>query len=130
MDAIEQANPSLKGVLPKDYARPALNKQRLNEFIDLIGLGVSASRAACAGLRPDCSDWPEPRWGEFQGDSWGEPDSLLSQIVDIRCDIRNFAPINTNRAVGQVIGRNYKNIGKTIIISFASNSIATRQTPM
>ncbi|MDR2125999.1 MAG: type I restriction-modification system subunit M N-terminal domain-containing protein, partial [Prevotellaceae bacterium] len=29
MDAIEKENPALKGVLPKDYARPALDKQRL-----------------------------------------------------------------------------------------------------
>ncbi len=29
-------NPSLKGVLPKDYARPHLDKQRLGELIDLI----------------------------------------------------------------------------------------------
>jgi type I restriction enzyme M protein len=28
MTAIEQDNPSLKGVLPKDYARPGLDKQR------------------------------------------------------------------------------------------------------
>jgi type I restriction enzyme M protein len=37
MDSIERDNPSLKGVLPKDYARPALDKQRLGELIDLIG---------------------------------------------------------------------------------------------
>ncbi len=37
MDAIEKENPSLKGVLSKDYARPALDKQRLGELIDLIG---------------------------------------------------------------------------------------------
>ena len=37
MDAIEKDNPTLKGVLPKDYARPALDKQRLGELIDLIG---------------------------------------------------------------------------------------------
>ena len=37
MDAIEKDNPSLRGVLPKDYAKPALNKQRLGELIDLIG---------------------------------------------------------------------------------------------
>jgi type I restriction enzyme M protein len=37
MDAIEKENPTLKGVLPKDYARPALDKQRLGELIDLIG---------------------------------------------------------------------------------------------
>ena len=37
MDAIERDNPNLKGVLPKDYARPALDKKRLGELIDLIG---------------------------------------------------------------------------------------------
>ena len=37
MVAIERDNPSLKGTLPKDYARPALDKQRLGELIDLIG---------------------------------------------------------------------------------------------
>lgn len=37
MDSIEKENSSLKGVLPKDYARPGLDKQRLGEIIDLIG---------------------------------------------------------------------------------------------
>ncbi len=36
MDAIERENPTLKGVLPKDYARPSLDKQRLGELIDLF----------------------------------------------------------------------------------------------
>src|SRR5213078_1259673 len=31
MTAIERDNPSLKGVLPKDYARPGLDKQRLGQ---------------------------------------------------------------------------------------------------
>ncbi len=35
--AIERDNPSLKGVLPKDYAHPRLDKQRLGQLIDLIG---------------------------------------------------------------------------------------------
>jgi len=37
MDAIEKENRTLKGVLPKDFARPALDKTRLGELIDLIG---------------------------------------------------------------------------------------------
>lgn len=37
MDAIEKKNSSLRGVLLKNYARPALDKQRLGELIDLIG---------------------------------------------------------------------------------------------
>jgi type I restriction enzyme M protein len=36
MSALERDNPSLKGVLPKDYARPALDKTRLGQLIDLI----------------------------------------------------------------------------------------------
>ena len=48
MSAIERDNPSLKGVLPKDYARPGLDKQRLGQLINLvsdIGLGGPADRA-------------------------------------------------------------------------------------
>ncbi len=37
MTAIERDNPVLKDVLPKDYARPALDKQRLGQLIDMIG---------------------------------------------------------------------------------------------
>lgn len=36
MRAIEKDNDSLKGVLAKDYSRPALNKTMLGELIDLI----------------------------------------------------------------------------------------------
>ena len=36
MAGIERDNPALKNVLPKDYARPALDKQRLGQLIDLI----------------------------------------------------------------------------------------------
>lgn len=36
MAAIERDNPALKGVLPKEYARPALDKQRLGQLVDLI----------------------------------------------------------------------------------------------
>jgi type I restriction enzyme M protein len=48
MAAIERDNPSLKGVLPKDYARPGLDKQRLGQIINLvsdIALGSAADRA-------------------------------------------------------------------------------------
>ncbi len=48
MTAIERDNPTLKGVLPKDYARPGLDKQRLGQLINLvsdIALGAPADRA-------------------------------------------------------------------------------------
>jgi type I restriction enzyme M protein len=48
MTAIERDNPSLKGVLPKDYARPGLDKQRLGQIVNLvsdIALGSAADRS-------------------------------------------------------------------------------------
>ena len=48
MIAIEKHNPKLKGVLPKDFNRVGLDKQRLGELIDLvgtIGMGDQESRS-------------------------------------------------------------------------------------
>jgi type I restriction enzyme M protein len=48
MLAIERVNPRLKGVLPKEYAHPRLDKQRLGQLIDLvgkIGLGDKENRS-------------------------------------------------------------------------------------
>jgi type I restriction enzyme M protein len=49
MDIIERENPSLKGVLPKVYARQNLDPTSLGQLIDLIGniaLGDAKSRSA------------------------------------------------------------------------------------
>jgi type I restriction enzyme M protein len=69
MVAIERDNTRLKGILPKDCARPALDKNRLGELIDLIGtihLGSArASRAetsALAGL-PLAAEEPSKPYG-------------------------------------------------------------------
>ena len=48
MSAIERDNPSLKQVLPKDFGRPGLDKQRLGQLIKMVsdvGLGSPADRA-------------------------------------------------------------------------------------
>jgi type I restriction enzyme M protein len=48
MSAIEKENPSLKGVLPKEYGKPSLDKRLLGELIDLIatiGLGDKDNRS-------------------------------------------------------------------------------------
>jgi len=46
MVVIERYNPSLEGVLPKDYPRPALDKQQPGELIDLItNMGDEANRS-------------------------------------------------------------------------------------
>lgn len=48
MDAIEKENPTLRGILPKVYARPNLDKAALGGLIDLIGniaLGDEAAKS-------------------------------------------------------------------------------------
>jgi type I restriction enzyme M protein len=51
MVAIERDNPRLKGILPKEYARPALDKNRLGELIDLIGtIHLGSARASRAEI--------------------------------------------------------------------------------
>lgn len=48
MDAIEKANPTLKGILPKVYATPNIDKLALGSLIDLIGniaLGDEAAKS-------------------------------------------------------------------------------------
>lgn len=43
MDLIERENPSLRGVLPRNYGRDGLDKRRLGELVDLIGsIGFTA----------------------------------------------------------------------------------------
>jgi type I restriction enzyme M protein len=62
MDAVEVENPSLRGVLPKNYARPSLDVRRLGELVDLIaGLGLGACRAPGKGPpRPSLRVLPRP----------------------------------------------------------------------
>ena len=44
MDIIEKENPSLRGVLPRNYGRDGLDKRRLGELVDLIGsIGFTTS---------------------------------------------------------------------------------------
>jgi type I restriction enzyme M protein len=48
MEVIEKENPTLKGILPKVYARPNLDKAALGGLIDLIGniaIGTEAAKS-------------------------------------------------------------------------------------
>ena len=78
MVAIERDNPRLKGVLPKDYARPGLDKHRLGELIDLI-----ATIDLVASNQPSPRPSPKVRGSEesgllfASGESSGESEPLL-----------------------------------------------------
>ena len=73
MSAIERDNPRLKGVLPKDYARPALDKHRLGELIDLI---ATINLVASNQPSPAASRHPLPVGeGRGEGRQGNEPPS-------------------------------------------------------
>ena len=87
MLAIEKDNPSLKGVLTKDYARPSLDKQQLGELIDLvgtIGLGDAASRSKDVLGR--VYEYFLGRFASAEGKGGGEfytPQSVVRLLVEM-----------------------------------------------
>ena len=88
MDAIEKDNPTLKGVLPKDYARPSLDKQRLGELIDLIG-SISLSNNGSGKGKDVLGFVFEYFLGQFadaegkKGGQFYTPQSIVNVLVDV-----------------------------------------------
>lgn len=87
MDAIEKDNPSLKGVLPKDYARPALDKQRLGELIDLIGsITLSSSGGKGKDLLGFVFEYFLGQFADAEGKKGGQfytPQSIVKLLVAV-----------------------------------------------
>ena len=73
MDAIEKENPRLKGVLPKNYGRPDLDKQRLGELIDLIGtITLGGSEAQSKDILGRVYEYFLGRFAAAEGKGGGE----------------------------------------------------------
>lgn len=87
MIAIEKDNLSLKGVLPKDYARPALDKRRLGELIDLIGtLGLGDDASRSKDLLGRVYEYFLGRFASAEGKGGGEfytPQSVVRVLVEM-----------------------------------------------
>ncbi len=87
MTEIERENPQLRGVLPKDYGRPSLDKRRLGEVIDLIGtigLGDEASRSKDVLGR--VYEYFLGRFASAEGKGGGEfytPQSVVRLLVEM-----------------------------------------------
>lgn len=85
MRAIERENESLKGVLPKDYARPALNKQMLGELIDLIsGIAMHEKGAASRDVLGRVYEYFLSQFAGAEGKRGGEfytPRSVVQVLV-------------------------------------------------
>ncbi len=95
MVALERDNPRLKGVLPKDYARPALDKHRLGELIDLIGTitliatateGEDAKSHRSVDLLGRVYEYFLTRFASAEGKNGGQfytPSSVVRTIVEM-----------------------------------------------
>ena len=87
MDAIERDNPVLRDVLPKDYARPALDKQRLGQLIDLIGnIRVGDEEARSRDVLGRVYEYFLSQFASAEGKKGGEfytPRCLVKLLVEM-----------------------------------------------
>ncbi|MCM3292713.1 type I restriction-modification system subunit M [Paenibacillus sp. MER 180] len=81
---IERENPSLKGVLPKDYARPALDKSRLGEVIDLFSFKVGDKESRSQDVLGRVYEYFLSKFASAEGKNGGEfytPSSVVQLLV-------------------------------------------------
>ena len=87
MDVIERDNPSLKGVLPKNYARSALDKQRLGELIDLIGtIGLGDAESQSKDVLGRVYEYFLGQFADAEGKKGGQfytPRSIVKLLVEM-----------------------------------------------
>jgi type I restriction enzyme M protein len=87
MDEIERINPSLRGVLPKIYADPELNKPRLGELIDLIGtIGFKQEGHIGKDLLGDVYQYFLGQFADAEGKKGGQfytPESIVKLLVEM-----------------------------------------------
>jgi len=85
MEAIERDNPVLKGVLPKDYAREALDKRRLGELIDLF-TNISFATTDAKDLLGQVYEYFMGMFADSEGKHGGEfytPRSIVKLLVEM-----------------------------------------------
>lgn len=87
MVAIEKENPKLKGVLPKDYGRPTLDKHALGELIDLIGtIGLGDAESRSRDILGRVYEYFLGRFASAEGKGGGEfytPQSAVRILVEM-----------------------------------------------
>ncbi|MFO0818473.1 MAG: class I SAM-dependent DNA methyltransferase [Pirellulales bacterium] len=87
MTAIEKDNPKLKGVLPKDYGRASLDKQRLGELIDLVGtIGLGDAESRSKDVLGRVYEYFLGKFANAEGKGGGEfytPQSVVKLLVEM-----------------------------------------------
>lgn len=87
MITIEKRNEALKGVLPKDYARPALNAVMLGELIDLIsGIALGQEKGEARDVLGRVYEYFLGQFAGSEGKRGGEfytPRSVVRVMVEM-----------------------------------------------
>jgi type I restriction enzyme M protein len=87
LDAIEKENSSLKGVLPKSYARPELDKRILGEIIDLFtNMNVGGTKAKEKDVLGRVYEYFLGKFAANEGKGGGEfytPKSIVKLMVEM-----------------------------------------------
>ncbi len=87
MDSIERENVSLRGVLPKDYARESLDKTRLGELIDLIGtIGLGDKESKSKDMLGAVYEYFLGQFADAEGKKGGQfytPKSIVKLLVEM-----------------------------------------------
>jgi len=82
MVAIEKENASLKNVLPKNYARPELDKTRLGELIDLFSFNLGSKDAKAKDLLGRVYEYFLKQFGTTEGEFY-TPQSIVNLLVNM-----------------------------------------------
>ena len=86
MDAIEKENKQLKGVLPKTFGRPEMDKRRLGEVVDLFTNIAVAANGHKMDLLGRIYEYCLGRFAEQEGKLAGEfytPACVVSTLVEV-----------------------------------------------
>ena len=86
MVAIEKDNHQLKGVLPKDYARPTLDKTRLGELIDILSFKVGDKESRSKDILGRVYEYFLSKFASAEGKNGGEfytPQSVVRLLVEM-----------------------------------------------
>jgi type I restriction enzyme M protein len=87
MDFVETENPALKGILPKNYARPEVDKRRLGELIDLLStIDVGSDLAREKDVLGRVYEYFLGKFATAEGKGGGEfytPSSVVRVLVEM-----------------------------------------------
>lgn len=86
MIAIEEENDRLKGVLPKNYSRPELDKRRLGEVVDLFNNLNLKEHGEAKDILGRTYEYAIAQFASLEGKNAGEfytPSSIVRTLVEI-----------------------------------------------